>query len=374
MQSSRSERFVARSLGIGLVFGLCVGIVQLGLALYNSSVYVSDPTRVSETLILLLWSLGWLAAGIRAGKQTKNENAGIIAGLCGGFIGIIVDIAAPLILDFHRYPWTFASVWLGDLSYNFFADLPYVLIMIGLSAGVGFLGSWFMCNIFPRTRQRQQPISNIEEMSDTDDMTSITSRHSNIGIYVLIVCVALVLINLLIAIPLSQIWQGHAYNSMLSYDENITTNAYIALLCTTLAGAIGISLGSLFASFFASKRRAIATAQQRYIPGLWIALLGSAVNISMIIIYVYSGRVTYNTFYTLAPGSNISTIFGPFLPYMPMASIILFLGATTAVALGLLGAHLGARGPQAQPKSDHLTLGPTDELVEQIMSDHTINE
>lgn len=237
--SPSSPRRPLISIGIGFAFGIGIGILQLGIALYNMSIYVGGATRVPDIIVLVLWMVGWFAAGLLAGRYTHDENSGVVAGLCAGLISVIVALAAPVILVLHRTP-NYASADLPNLlASEVFATLPHQLMMAGMSVGIGFVASWLALRIFPRAHYLQQSTS-----TPNGAMPGMY-RRSGMGIYIVFVCAALVLTYLVIIFPLM-----HILEQKVSFYNVITSNP---LFSPAICGVISLCIYSFVASLLASR-------------------------------------------------------------------------------------------------------------------------
>lgn len=126
------------AIGTGLGIGTIVGLIQLGIDLFNLSVYASGQSSISIGLVMLISVLGWFAAGWLTGKKTDRDYLGIITGLCGGLVSIVVIIVAPLIVFMHRTagagsPYLFSSSIDGLIE-----QVPVILQLLGFSIGAAF--------------------------------------------------------------------------------------------------------------------------------------------------------------------------------------------------------------------------------------------
>jgi hypothetical protein len=315
---------------------------------------------VPDIVVLILWMLGWFVAGLVAGRVTRDENVGIIAGVCGGLMGVVVALAAPLIIILHRggaYPGVSGSSAINILASEILIALPELLLLLGLSVIVGFVGSWLAIRIFGRHLARATPVFH--------DAETAMYRRCGVGIFVVLLCVALALTYLAMLFPISHLLQEGSY-------DNYGTDAFArtGLLSLAVGGAVFLCIYSFVTCLFVSRFDRSRVQRKGFLAlFLLLGILGSLVNVYMMIVYVYSDVPFYRAIPYALTVDMVKSYIQPYLASIPRVCVVLFLGIVGVVLLGAWGTSVGGRwrerGQGAVPKEERLTVGTVMEPREE---------
>ena len=336
-------------LGVGLALGCVLGALQFGIDLYNESVYVSQATQIPSAFMLILWLLDYLLAGFLAGIYTKKEHIGIIAGLCGLLIGTLADIAAPIILSYHRYPAASSVPHLFSMAAETLVRaIPQELLMLGLAGALGFLGNWLA------SQRRLRRTASTQMMLQPD--TTEASRRQPLplsgimDLYIVFACAFIVFVNRVIGFPLIRILGSRSYSITLNYIDNSNASARIAITGLSFCGVVALCLCTFIIAFLVGKQSNDRRTRSRTI--FWMVFLGSMINIGTLIAFIYNGAYIDNIYGQ--PGVMLMDMAQPYLSSLFSAIIYLLVGVGGAVLLGILGASIGTRKNQPRPKEDQL--------------------